>query len=176
VKVGTATIFVDLPKQHKFLFAKWQTFLYDDYVQNCFIVCGLALWFIIVSIFAKNFKNDRVLIAFVIGMLVASYHGFYGYMAGKNLYAHGMAVRDILRASNSTQAKQIFTDSLTQAINSKRFQAIIKSHRCDGYPKSIFKNSRTQKLQTKNVMKPVTGCRSVPKFIAYPPNDSKRNQ
>jgi len=83
----------------------------------------------------------------------------------------------IARASNSTQAKQIFTDSLTQAINSKRFQAIIKSKWCDFYPKSIFKTySKTQKLQTKNMMKPVTGCLTVPKFIAYPPNDSKRNQ
>ncbi|MDM8558117.1 glycosyltransferase family 39 protein [Candidatus Parabeggiatoa sp. HSG14] len=276
----------ELPKEHKFLFAKWQTFLFDDYIKDLFVVCGLAFWFIVFSIFTKHFKNDRVLIAFVIGMLVASYssrlhvggylnclipayaglvilaslslnkivdqinstrtqitllsfrknmvidskriisfltllfgiyqfihlyypphkqlpteedrkagfqlinqikeiegevlitaHGFYAYMAGKSLHAHGMAVHDILRASKNTPAKQILIDSLTQAINSKRFQAIIQSKWCDFYPKSILKiYSRTQKLPTKNVMIPVTGCYSVPKFIAYPPFDPRRNQ
>jgi len=59
------------------------------------------------------------------GEVYIPYHTYYAAMAEKQTYAHQSALWDVLRGQTPNRGKQILIQSITDAVRSKRFSAII---------------------------------------------------
>ena len=129
------------------------------------------------------------------GDVLVMYHGFLPQLAGKDSHAHWAAVVDVLRGDKQTPQYRMMLDDLQEAIEEKRFDAIILDTvwvrtciglpsreerrfgtnivKIEGFPEDsiIFgKYYEKQKpiFYSRSSFWPVTGCQSRPTFIFIP--------
>jgi hypothetical protein len=105
------------------------------------------------------------------GDVLITAHGFYGRMAGKNIYAHGAAVQDVLRSKGRSDVRTLLERSIRSAVAGKDFSALILSEGCHGYPTLFDERSDVKYLSipirysSGREFVPVTGCHSRPTLI-----------
>jgi hypothetical protein len=104
-------------------------------------------------------------------------HSFLPQLADKNSYAHWAAVSDILRGDKGTPQARMMFDDLQEAIEEKRFNAIILDS--EDFPAdSIIFNKYYEKQESifsdDSVFWPVTGFQTRPKFIFVPRSTNNR--
>jgi len=98
-------------------------------------------------------------------------HGYLSALAGKNSYAHRMAMIDIWR-DNDAQAKIKLNNEIKQVIREKRFAAIILDSDRFGFDIEKYYKIKEPVFTNKEVFWPVTGLRRRPEFIYVPNNDN----
>jgi hypothetical protein len=85
------------------------------------------------------------------GEVLIETHPYYGYLAGKNIYAHRMAVYDILRIKDrNNPVKKGLLKHLQDKFNSSNFEAVLMCNRCGieylrGYPRLNYESFAERK-------------------------------
>jgi 4-amino-4-deoxy-L-arabinose transferase-like glycosyltransferase len=111
------------------------------------------------------------------GDVLVTHHGFLPQLADKNSYAHWAAVFDILRGDKETPEARMMFNDLQEAIEEKRFDAIIlNSENFPARSVAFKKYYEKQRLifSDKSVFWPVTGFQTRPKFIFVPRASTNR--
>ena len=110
------------------------------------------------------------------GSIFIPYHSYFPILAKKDSYADGMAIGDILRGNNG-EIKTYLINDISAAIKNKKFGAIILDTNGSIAPfdtamfqKDIEQNYILEEsiLLSDNVFVPVTGLKTIPKFIYVP--------
>jgi 4-amino-4-deoxy-L-arabinose transferase-like glycosyltransferase len=114
-------------------------------------------------------KNLITAITQIKGEVFVPWHGYLSALAGKNSYAHRMAMIDILRG-NDARAKIKLNNEIQQAIREKKFAAIILDIRRFEFDIEKYYKIKELVFTNKEVFWPVTGLRRRPEFIYVPKN------
>ena len=110
-------------------------------------------------------------IAAIDGDVYLPFHGYLPTLAGKDSYAHEMAMRDIFKGRDEL-LKQAVRDEINAALRSRRFEAIILDAASvfDGIDR--YYQLSTRVFDERYVFWPVTGRRTRPTSIYVPENET----
>jgi 4-amino-4-deoxy-L-arabinose transferase-like glycosyltransferase len=101
------------------------------------------------------------------GDIYLPYHGYLPTLAGKRSYAHAMAIWDVARGRNERATAKLLSE-ITGAIRQQRFAAVIVDTEVFAQPDLENYYSLHPILFEDDVLYPVTGLRTRPKWLYLP--------
>jgi len=101
------------------------------------------------------------------GEIYVPYHGYLPTLAGKQSYAHAMAVWDVARGGDREASDRLLWQ-ITGAIRQQRFAAVMVDTEVYAQPDLDIYYSRHPILYEREAFYPVTGMRTRPKWVCLP--------
>jgi hypothetical protein len=122
-------------------------------------------------IYAQQFIDN---VARTSGEVIITHHGYYGYMAGKKIHAHKMAINDVLRADDEQGVKLM--SEIDEALKQHRFAAVIID--AQWYQDILDKYYKlyNQIYGWQKVFIPVTGFKLRPLYLYVPKTPEDTSQ